>query len=353
MGGTLRPGADTAPRSPGTDTGRASTVRRGAAARAKIVAVATTDRLRGILDLVEDSLDEPELTGEDLAARAYLSRFHFDRLVAAAVGEPPGAFRRRLLLERSAHLLVSGTEPVTEIAFGTGYGSPEAFTRAFTRAYGSAPSTYRRNGATTHALPAPSGIHFHPPGGLRLPAPQRSSPMDVLIRMLDHHIWLIGEIVDRLDRLDAAALDAPIELSVEGIDDGPTLRSLGDRLVGQLEMWVGAVGGATAMPPAGDTSPAGLRRRLDDVAPRFRELVGTALEDGRADETFVDAVCEPPRTFTYGGMLAHVLTFSAVRRTMAIGALESAGIGDLGAGDPMLFVGGTGEDASRIRRTPA
>ena len=35
---------------------------------------------------------------------------------------------------------------------------------------------------------------------------------------------------------------------------------------------------------------------------------------------------------------------------MAIGALESAGVDDLGAGDPMEFVGGTGEDASRITR---
>jgi hypothetical protein len=54
--------------------------------------------------------------------------------------------------------------------------------------------------------------------------------------------------------------------------------------------------------------------------------------------------------FTYGGVLAHVLTFSAVRRTMAIGALESAGITDLGAGDPMEFVGGSGEDAAHITR---
>jgi hypothetical protein len=74
------------------------------------------------------------------------------------------------------------------------------------------------------------------------------------------------------------------------------------------------------------------------------------LQEGRADETFVDAVCDPPETFTFGGMLAHVLTFSAVRRTMAIGALESAGVDDLGAGDPMQFVGGHGADASTITR---
>jgi transcriptional regulator GlxA family with amidase domain len=43
-------------------------------------------RLRAIVELVEESLDEPELAAADLANRAYLSRYHFDRLVRAAVG---------------------------------------------------------------------------------------------------------------------------------------------------------------------------------------------------------------------------------------------------------------------------
>ena len=143
--------------------------------------------------------------------------------------------------------------------------------------------------------------------------------MDVLVRMLDHHLWLVGEIIDRTGRLDDEVLDRPIVLSVEGIDADPTLRSVTDRLVGQLEM----VGLSTVVTGC-------LRRaiplrwsaaRLDAAGPRFRDLVVTQLEQGGADETFVDAMCDPPRTFTYGGLLAHVLTFSAVRRTMAIGAL--------------------------------
>ena len=312
--------------------------------------VHSSDRLRGILDLVEQSLDEPDLTGEALASRAYLSRFHFDRLVRADLGEPPGAFRRRLLLERAAHQLTDGSRPVVEIAFDAGYGSHEAFTRAFNRAYEVSPSAYRRGPHRSPDLTSASGIHFHPPGGLRLPAEIRSTGMDILTRMYDHHIWLAGQIIDRLGGLTDAVVDAPIELSVEGIDDEPTLRSLAGRLVSQLEMWIGAVTGATSMPPAGDMTADGLRGRLAVAAPRFRELVVAPIESGRADDTFVDAVCDPPETFTLGGVLAHVLTFSAVRRTMAVGALDSAGITDLGAGDPMTFVGGSGSDASTITR---
>ncbi|HYN74965.1 MAG TPA: hypothetical protein VEV13_02085 [Candidatus Limnocylindria bacterium] len=119
--------------------------------------------------------------------------------------------------------------------------------------------------------------------------------MDVVIRMLDHHLWLVGEIVDRTASVTDEVLDRPIELSVEGIDEAPTLRSLSDRLVGQLEMWVDAVAGATQMPPEGDRTAVGLRARLDVVGPRFRSLVVPPLQEGRADETFIDAVCEPPR----------------------------------------------------------
>jgi AraC family transcriptional regulator len=292
------------------------------------------------------------MTGDDLAARAILSRFHFSRLVTAALGEPPGGFRRRLLLERAAHRLSDTADPVIEVALDAGYGSPEAFARAFSRAYGAPPSHYRQRLATPAArdLPAPSGIHFHPPGGLRLPAASRSTAMDVLVQMLDHHLQLVGEIIDRAGRLEDTVLDRSIELSVEGIDQDPTLRSLTGALVGQLEMWIAALEGLTRTPAADDATSPGLRRRLDAAGPRFRDLIVTPLQEGRAGETFVDATCDPPQTFTYGGVLAHVLTFSAVRRTMAIGALDSAGITDLGSGDPMHFVGGTGADASTIHR---
>ena len=299
-----------------------------------------------VLDLLGTRLDEADL--DALAQRVHLSRFHLHRLLTAALGEPPGAFRRRLLLERAAHRLTATREPVVDVAIAAGYDSPDGFSRAFSRAFGIPPSDYRRAGRVRHRIPAPSGIHFHPPGGLALPALVRSDPMDTLVRMVDHHLDTTAAVLDRLDRVPDA-LDAPIRLSVEGIDEAPTLRSTCDRLVRQLEQWVVALEGGTSV-PAGDTTPAGLRRRLDAVAPRFREHVVAPVVAGDAESTFVDLTCDPPQTFTLGGVLAHVLTFAAVRRTLAIGALETAGVGDLGSGDPMAFVGGTGPDASTVPR---
>jgi AraC family transcriptional regulator len=308
-----------------------------------------TDRLLGILEIIESSLDDPESTGADLAARAFLSRFHFDRLVSAALGEAPGAFRRRLLLERAAHRIATTSDPLMDIALAAGYGSAAAFAHAFRHAYGWPPSAGRKRGGTSYLAPTPNGVHFHPPGGIRLPSTDRSTPMEILTKMLDHHLALTDQVLERAARLPDEVLDRSL-LTVDGIDDPPTLRATTDRLVSQLEMWIAALEGENTAPQSESSSALGLRRRLASAGPRFRELVLTPINEGRADETFIDATCTPPETFTYGGVLAHVLTFSAVRRTLAIGALESAGINDLGAGDPMRYVGGGGKDAADISR---
>ena len=115
------------------------------------------DRVRQLLDLVVASVEQPDLDGAGLAGRAYLSRFHFDRLVAAAAGEPPGAFRRRLLLERAAHRLATAEPSVTGTAVEAGYTSVAAFSRAFTRAYGRSPSAFRAAPPARLWLPASSG----------------------------------------------------------------------------------------------------------------------------------------------------------------------------------------------------
>jgi hypothetical protein len=163
--------------------------------------------------------------------------------------------------------------------------------------------------------------------------------MDLMRKLVEHHVWLIGEILDRAGTLTDEQLDAPIELSVEGVDCDPTLRSLLSRLVGQLDMWNAAMESrAYDFEVERAESLASVRARLRDAGPVFLDHAYEVIDGNRLDETFVDAVCDPPEVFTYGGMLAHVLTFAAHRRTLAIGALTSAGITDLGAGDPMRWV---------------
>jgi AraC family transcriptional regulator len=261
------------------------------------------DTFRRFVDVLAETLDEPA----SYPGRLHLSRFHVDRIVSAVAGEPPGALRRRVLLERAAHRLRSTADDVLEVALDAGYSSHEAFTRAFQRAYGCAPSIWRRT-ASGYELAAPNGVHFHPPGGLRLRGDRKVTTMDLVEKMVEHHVWMIGRMVEN--------------------DGGDEVEELVERLVSQLEMWTAAVAGRPYAGRSGD-----LRSRLASAGPAFVALVRDVRD--RLDETFVDAVCEPPEVFTYGGMIAHVLTFGGYRRTRALELLDSK---ELGYGDPMRFV---------------
>jgi AraC-like DNA-binding protein len=294
------------------------------------------DHFAGFVDVLAAALDDHHVTGEDPAARLYLSRFHLDRIVASVAGEPPSRFRRRVLLERAAYRLVTTDRTILDVAVEAGYSSHEAFTRAFTRAYGVGPGRWRTR-PTQIRIAAPSDVHFHPPGSLRLPARTKVTPMDLLTRMVEHHVWLTGEIVEHAATLTDEQLDEPIELNVD--EDRQTIRSLTSRLVGQMGMWNAALADrAYDWSVEEHESVTSLRRRLAEEGPTYLTHVRTVVAEGRLDDTFVDALCEPAEVFTYGGMVAHVLTFAAHRRTLVVLALGRHGVTGLGWGDPMRWV---------------
>jgi AraC family transcriptional regulator len=298
-----------------------------------------TDTFADFVDGLAGALDDHEATGEDWATRHHFSRFHFDRMIRSVAGEPPSAFRRRILLERAAYRMITTTAPLLDIAVEAGYGSHEAFTRAFTKAYGGAPAAWRRRPGHIQ-IPAPSDVHFHPPGSLRLPARDKVTSMDLLTKMVEHHIWLTGEMVRLAERLTDEQLDQPIVLDVDP-NDGvqQSIRTLLSRLIGQMGMWNAAL--ATReydWSVEQHESLTSMRARLALEGPTYLAHVRDVVAGDRLDDTFVDALCEPAEVFTYGGMIAHVLTFAAHRRTLVVLAFGRHGVEDLGWGDPMVWV---------------
>ena len=163
--------------------------------------------------------------------------------------------------------------------------------------------------------------------------------MDLLTKMVEHHIWLTGEIVEHASRLGDEQLDQRIELDVDDDPDPTTLRRLMSRLVGQMGMWNAALANREYdWSVETHESLTSLRRRLAEEGPTYLTHVREVVDRGRLDDTFVDALCDPAEVFTYGGMIAHVLTFAAHRRTLAVLALDKHGVTELGWGDPMRWV---------------
>jgi AraC family transcriptional regulator len=294
------------------------------------------DRLRELLDAV---LDEEHRTLGEMAGGAYASPYHFSRRLTRDAGEPPVAMRRRVMLERAAWQLRQGTS-VTDAAFAAGYESLEGFSRAFARAYGRTPST---PSDAHHWLPAPNGIHFHPPTSLWVHTQERR--MDPLTEQLVAHdlddTRLLLELGKGLDDEAYRRVQLPGHdvLSFDGPDE-----SLADalrHLVFTKEVWLAAVEG-TEYPPERADDVATLIERHDATASRWLAVIRDIDRRGAWDDRIVDALCEPPESFVLSSVVAHVLTFSIHRRQLARLLLRGCGV-DVDTGDPITWLRGRAE----------
>ena len=102
-------------------------------------------RLHAVNEYIDRHLDQ-ELDLATLAGVAHFSAFHFHRLFRALTGEPLGDYIRRRRVELAAMRLRSQPDvPVLEIALAVGFGSAEAFARAFRARFACTPTDWRRS----------------------------------------------------------------------------------------------------------------------------------------------------------------------------------------------------------------
>ena len=308
------------------------------------------DRLRELIDLVLGSLDEPGADGAALARRAHFSRDHLDRLLAAATGESPVALRRRLLLERAAWQLAQRGRAAADAAAAAGYASVAAFSRAFARAYGMPPGAFAASGRPVE-LDAPNGVHFHPPGGLLIPggagAARRPRPHRAARRAPPRpHA---GAARARRHAPGRATLARPLRPGFVAVwfeGEEASAAEMAERLVFTLEVWVAAITGTRRARAGLRPAAAALRPRGASASSASRARI---RDRGAWDDAFVDALCEPPQSFTYGGVLAHVLSYGAVRREALASVLTDLGAPVPTSGDPIEWEAAGGRAASRPR----
>jgi transcriptional regulator GlxA family with amidase domain len=110
--------------------------------RAPKVVTRDERRVTEIVRLIESTSDQPHALF-DLAQRAGLSPFHFLRVFRKVTGVSPHQFLLRLRLNAAALKLRSTNEPITDIAYATGFEDLSNFIRTFRAEFGAAPSHYR------------------------------------------------------------------------------------------------------------------------------------------------------------------------------------------------------------------
>ena len=112
-------------------------------ADARARAAAYAQRMNKVLDHIDRHLDQT-LELPDLAAVAHFSPFHFHRVFAAWMGETLGDYLRRRRLDSGALRLANNpTASVLEVALSVGFGSGEAFARAFKLRFACTPTAWR------------------------------------------------------------------------------------------------------------------------------------------------------------------------------------------------------------------
>ncbi len=293
------------------------------------------DRLSAI---VANSLDRQANT-QDLARQAYQSRTQFHRLFRTVIEETPAAMRRRLLLERAAYQLAHTGMSVTDVALDASFSSLEAFSRAFRRAFRISPSLYRRMGDPHFHLPASNKVHFLAPGS----ATKGGRDMDLFDRFAGNDSWHTRRLLEYASALTDEQLDRPMPTVVELLpwrESNKTLRQLFENIIFTKEVWTAALSGADMDmngPPKSQRSPQAMLQRLEKTDAELHRIFGDIRNRSAWDDTFVDALCEPAETFTFGGVFAHIMTFNAHRRLMALDALRQLGVETEGFGDPMEY----------------
>jgi AraC family transcriptional regulator len=77
---------------------------------------------------------------------ACVSRYHMSRMFAISMGIPAMRYLRARRLSEAARALSNGAPDILSVALDVGYGSHEAFTRAFREQFGVTPESVRTQG---------------------------------------------------------------------------------------------------------------------------------------------------------------------------------------------------------------
>jgi AraC family transcriptional regulator len=113
--------------------------------------------LNGLVDEIEAHLAE-DLDVAGYAAAVGTTEHHLRRMFSSLAGLPLSEYVRRRRMTLAAADLVTGGDDLLTIAVRHGYGSHEAFNRAFRAVHGCSPADVRRDGGPLRTQPL---LRFH------------------------------------------------------------------------------------------------------------------------------------------------------------------------------------------------
>lgn len=169
--------------------------------------------------------------------------------------------------------------------------------------------------------------------------------MDLFDIFSGQESWHTRRLLNLAKTLNDEQLDRPLKNQVKVFpwdDADQSLRQILDRMVQTKEVWAAALTGSSMPPmdeaPSEHRTPSTMLARAEKADAAFDSVLTDVRNRSAWEDTFVDALCEPPETFTFGGMFAHVIAFNFYRRMLAIDALQRLGVRVEGFGCPEEYL---------------
>ncbi|MEM8871523.1 MAG: AraC family transcriptional regulator [Pseudomonadota bacterium] len=116
------------------------------------------DRILRVIDYIHTHAAD-DLSLDQLAEVAAMSRFHWHRVFTAIMGASPAQIIRSVRMHKATMLLLRTDLPIPQIAAHVGYPNDRSFARTFKDAYGKTPKAFRTAGLPGNAPePNPQGV---------------------------------------------------------------------------------------------------------------------------------------------------------------------------------------------------
>jgi YesN/AraC family two-component response regulator len=100
--------------------------------------------IANLVRLLEENMENSELTVDDLVHMAGLSRSVFFKKLKSLTGLAPIEFIREMRIKRAAQLIETREYNISQVAYMVGMNDPRYFSRCFKQKYGMTPTEYKQ-----------------------------------------------------------------------------------------------------------------------------------------------------------------------------------------------------------------
>jgi uncharacterized damage-inducible protein DinB len=157
--------------------------------------------------------------------------------------------------------------------------------------------------------------------------------MDLLDRLLGHDRWTTTQLLERCRELRAEQLTQPFDLGHQ------TLEATFQHMIGNVRVWTDLMAERAMQhsPDEAATTADDLIVRWQAAYEDFATLARTTADQGRWDATYIDVLDDPPRSKTFGGTIAHVVTHNMQHRAEVIHILTRLRLENVLEGDVLSW----------------